>query len=194
MKRIITKILLALAAVTLIGTIAAPMEAIAMTEPGTPVCAHCGATKSCLCSSLESVRCGSTKYEHGVLYTLGCIGDGATCKPVWMKAPTPSQVHVVENKATAQPPEEKKIVETTNTTSHDFSEPHSFDWNTISQLYATNPELFLNDAAIANLNIEEYNAQMIAYYYAYANQLALYGTMMDDANARLSQSLCKPLN
>lgn len=189
MKRIVKKALLALAAVTLAGIIVAPKDVIAMPKTDGPICTFCGAASNCLCSVLESkYHCGSTKYEHGVIYTLGCKGDGVTCSPIWMKAPTPS--NAVELKPNTQHTTEQKVVAASDTTHNDFSEHHPVDLNTISHLYAINPDLDMNAAlAIANMSIEEYNAQVAAYYNAYAEQLALYEAMINENNAQITAFL-----
>ena len=173
MKRIIKKALLALTAITLIATIAVPKNVIAATA-----CSRCGAP-SCLCSVLESqYHCGDTKYEHGVIYTLECLGTGSNCKPEWMKSVRPTQATGSKS----------------NTTSHNNSEHHQVDLNTNTQFYAINPALDVNGAlAIANTGIEEYNSQITAYYAAYYNayaeQLALYEAVIKDTNAQITASL-----
>ena len=95
--------------------------------------------------------------------------------------PAPCEPAKPQGKTDEQRAEEKKQVEAMYAGFRDFYEFHPVEWNNIGQLYAINPGLGL-DAALttaANITIDEYNAQMAAYFAQYAEQMALYEAMMN---------------
>ena len=185
MKNIIKKALLTLAAVTLIGTIAAPKNVIAMPKSGDPVCNFCGATKSCLCSVLESqYHCGSTKYEHGVIYTLGCRNDNGTCRPEWMKVATPASV--AGGKTDAHNAEEKKQLEVysaqieahLNAYADQLSLYEAIRNDAYAKQYALYEEMMSNASSLNTTSLD-----------AYTEQIALYEAIINDANAKITAYL-----